>query len=96
MRWLTLIEVYAEMSQSWKRVHLHKVLIFIFQFLSQNFQLLSSELPMTPLGRFPVVGCHFEGSVRILRWSEDISGGGQSSISGLRKADYCLQLLQIT
>jgi hypothetical protein len=64
MRWLTLIEVYAEMSQSWKRVHLHKVLIFIFQFLPQNFQLLSSELPMTPLSRFPVVGCHFEGSVR--------------------------------
>jgi hypothetical protein len=58
MRRLTLVEVYAEMPYTRKRIHLHEILVLIFQLLPQVFQLLSSELPITPLSRFPVIGSH--------------------------------------
>jgi len=65
-RGLTLVEVYAEMSHSWKRIHLHKILILVFQFLSQIFELLPSELPIAPLSRLPVISCHRGRLPRIL------------------------------
>ena len=58
MRRLTLVEVYAEMPYARKRIHLHEILVLIFQLLPQVFQLLSSELPITPLSRFPVISSH--------------------------------------
>ena len=55
---LTLVEVNAEMPYGWERIHLHQVLVLIFKLLPQVFQLLSSEQPVPPLGRFPVIGSH--------------------------------------
>jgi hypothetical protein len=40
---------------------MNEVLVIFLQFLAQIFQLFSCELPMPPLGRFPVVCSHFLG-----------------------------------
>jgi hypothetical protein len=70
-RWLTLVEVYAEMPQGRKGIHLYKVLVLIFQFLPQLIQLLSSELPITPLARFPIIGSHGGRFLRLLKGREE-------------------------
>jgi hypothetical protein len=54
----TLIKVYAKISNLGKRIHLDKILIFSLQLPSQILQLLSSKLPVSTLGRLPVVGRH--------------------------------------
>lgn len=54
----TVIEIDAQMSSIWQRVHVHQVALRLFDLLPFESQLLFSESPELTLGRFPVVRGH--------------------------------------
>lgn len=55
---LTLVEEDVQMAQLRQAETLHQTRIVIFELLAHRGQLLLGELPVFPLGGFPVVGRH--------------------------------------